>query len=162
MGLKNGPEKKMKNWACLSFCLHWCWIKNWCTVLIVFKNPSRSLILLPSKKCKETVEFCAWKRETKTRENSRGTFLKIFQHCDLSGGSKDSKSANYTSARALFKRRPKNIFSEVLGRQPWDMLYLYFPRSITIVVQLGNDDKLQVLMCGNYYNNMHTIYQISL
>ena len=148
----------MKNWACLSFCLHWCWIKNWCTVLIVFKNPSKSLILLPSKKCKETVEFCAWKRETKTRENSRGTFLKIFQHCDLSGGSKDSKSANYTSARALFKRRPKNIFSEVLGlRQPWDMLYLYFPRSITIVVQLGNDDKLQVLMCGNYYNNMHTI-----
>ena len=88
--------------------------------------------------------------------------MKIFQHCDLSGGSKDSKSANYTSARALFKRRPKNIFSEVLGRQPWDMLYLYFPRSITIVVQLGNDDKLQVLMCGNYYNNMHTIYQISL
>ena len=75
--------------------------------------------------------------------------MKISQHCELkklTGGSKDSKSANYSSAEALFKGRPKNIFSEVLGRQPWDMLYMYFPRSITFVLQLlRNDDKLQVV-----------------
>lgn len=95
-------------------------------------------------------------------ENSRETFLKISQHCELkklTGGSKDSKSANYSSAEALFKGRPKNIFSEVLGRQPWDMLYMYFPRSL-LLYYFGMMTNYK--LCGNYYNNMHTRYQISL